>query len=93
MENELLSGRVLIDFYADWCNPCKLMNPTLTKFKESQDTVKLVKINVDDSFEIASKYSIKSIPTLIYLEDGEIVDRTSGVKSIDDLYKLTKINN
>ena len=63
-------GKVLIDFYADWCGPCKGMNPILEQFKESSD-VPLVKVNVDEESEIAQKFGIRSIPCFIVVEDGE----------------------
>ena len=60
-------GRVLVDFYATWCGPCKVVAKTLDQYAEEVSEVKVVKINVDEESELASKYGIRSIPTLIYL--------------------------
>lgn len=90
---DLKQGRILIDFYADWCNPCKLMEPVLRKFGEEQTQVKVIKINVDENPEISSEYSIRSIPTLIYLEDGKLLERVSGTQTLADLYSISHINN
>jgi len=82
-------GKVLIDFYADWCGPCKAMNPTLEQFKESSD-VPLVKINVDEENDIAQKYGIRSIPCFIVLEDGEEKVKKIGMQSLEQLKELVK---
>jgi|TARA_R100000081_G_C4790365_1_gene157278 thioredoxin 1 len=82
-------GKVLIDFYADWCGPCKGMNPILEQFKESSD-VPLVKINVDEENDIAQKYGIRSIPCFIVLEDGEEKVKKIGMQSLEQLKELVK---
>jgi len=82
-------GKVLVDFYADWCGPCKAMNPTLEKFKESSD-VSLVKVNVDTESELAKKYGIRGIPCFLLLEDGAVVSKKVGMQSINQLLELVK---
>lgn len=83
--------RLLIDFYADWCSPCKVLKPTVNKFAEEQSDVNVVLINVDEHSDIASKFSVRSIPTLLYMENGEVVGREVGNKSLEQLYTFTKI--
>lgn len=85
----------LIDFYAEWCGPCKAMAPAFeslkSEFPEGNDRgVTLTKINVDENEEISKKYLIRSIPTLVYLKDGVEVHRVSGMQSKDSME--TKIN-
>tara|TARA_R100000734_G_C3207786_1_gene24107 strand:- start:16 stop:279 length:264 start_codon:yes stop_codon:yes gene_type:complete len=82
-------GKVLIDFYADWCGPCKGMNPILEQFKESSD-VPLVKVNVDKESEIAQKFGIRSIPCFIVVEDGEEKIKKIGMQSLEQLKELVK---
>jgi thioredoxin 1 len=82
-------GKVLIDFYADWCGPCKGMNPILEQFKESSD-VPLVKVNVDEESEIAQKFGIRSIPCFIVVEDGEEKIKKIGMQSLEQLKELVK---
>ena len=82
-------GKVLVDFYADWCGPCKAMGPTLDAFQQVSD-VPLVKINVDQEREIATKYDVRGIPCFIYFEDGIAKARATGVQSLQQLKNLTK---
>ena len=73
---------VLVDFYADWCGPCKMLAPVIeTLATEQEGKVKVGKLNVDDSPETARKYGIMSIPTLLYIKNGEVVNKTVGVVS------------
>lgn len=79
----------LLDFWAPWCGPCKVMAPVLEELKkELGGKVEIVKINVDEKAEEASKYGVMSIPTYIVLKDGKEVGRKIGVTSKSDLLKL-----
>jgi len=70
---------VLVDFWASWCGPCKMIAPVISDIaKEYSGTVKVCKLNVDDSPEVASRYGIMSIPTLLIFKDGKIVDTITG---------------
>jgi thioredoxin 1 len=82
-------GKVLVDFYADWCGPCKAMKPTLEKFKESSK-VPLLEINVDTENDIAQKYGIRSIPCFVVIEDKKETARKIGMQSVDQLIDLVK---
>ena len=82
-------GKVLVDFYAEWCGPCKAMKPTLEKFKESSN-IPLVKVNVDEELEISKKYGIRSIPCFIVVEDGKELTKKIGMQSIDQLLEIVK---
>ena len=82
-EEEVLNSPlpVLVDFYADWCNPCKMMAPTVAKLAEAYEgKVKVGKINVDEQPELASEFSIMSIPTLVVMKNGKIVQQVSGAR-------------
>ncbi|MBO6047555.1 MAG: thioredoxin [Erysipelotrichaceae bacterium] len=75
---EITSGVVLTDFYADWCGPCKMMAPVLEQIDKSIDALKVLKVNVDEEPELAMKYGIQSIPNLIIFKDGKAVDQIIG---------------
>jgi len=69
---------VLVDFYADWCGPCKSIAPVLEELASNNDKVKIVKLNADDSREVAEKYGVRGLPTLMYFVDGEVVRTKVG---------------
>lgn len=76
------SGVVLVDFWADWCMPCKMMAPILNEVAEATDgTATVYKLNVDEQQQVASQYGIRNIPTMILFKDGKEVERIIGVKS------------
>ncbi|MFA7277650.1 MAG: thioredoxin [Candidatus Gracilibacteria bacterium] len=77
---------VLVDCFAVWCGPCKMMAPTITEVAEEYgDKVRVGKIDVDENPEVAQKFGIQSIPTLLFIKNGEVVDRTVGVQSKDKI--------
>lgn len=80
------SGTVLVDFWAPWCGPCKMIAPVLEELdKEVGGSVKIAKVNVDDNPESASRFGVMSIPTLIVFKDGQPVDKVVGFQSKDAL--------
>ncbi|MDQ0871932.1 thioredoxin 1 [Paenibacillus sp. V4I3] len=84
--NEIEAGIVLVDFWAPWCGPCKIIAPILDELSaEIGDAAKIVKINVDDNPESASKYNVMSIPTLLVFKDGQLVDQMVGVQTKEKL--------
>lgn len=76
--DEISNGLVLVDFYAVWCGPCKMMHPVIDSVANNNSNLKIIKVNVDDHEEIARKYGIMSIPTLILFENGEIKQKNIG---------------
>lgn len=79
------SNPVVVDFYADWCGPCKRLAPIFADLSQEMEGVDFFKINVEDESELAGKYSVQSIPTLIIFKDGEVVDRIMGLMPKDKL--------
>ncbi|MBR2784618.1 MAG: thioredoxin [Clostridia bacterium] len=83
--------KVLVDFYADWCGPCKMMAPAIEKIAEEvSEYAKVGKVNVDDSPEIAEEFGIMSIPTLLIFENGEVIHKHVGVTDKDTLMSELK---
>ena len=79
---------VLIDFYADWCGPCKMLSPVVDKLAEEHSEFKVVKINVDENPDLAGSYQVMSIPTLVVIENGKEVNRSMGLQSKQDILNL-----
>ncbi len=79
---------VVVDFWAEWCGPCKMIAPLLEELaSENADTFKVGKVNVDDNRQTAMKYSVRSIPTLLVFKDGEVADQIIGAMPKDVLKK------
>lgn len=91
-QKEVLNSdkKVLIDFYATWCVPCQMLSPVLEEVATENSDIKLVKIDVDQNEELAYKYGISAMPTIIVMENGEEINRSIGVISKEDILKLLK---
>ena len=89
---KIASGRVLVDFYATWCGPCKMLAPILEEVDERKEAGELliVKVDVDEAGEIAAKYGIQSIPTLILFENGKAVKNALGYMPKPQLLNFLK---
>lgn len=93
--NEIIKSEipVLIDFYADWCGPCKMLAPILKEVKEELgDHVKIIKIDVDKNEQLAAKYQVRGVPTMIVFKNGEQKWRQSGVLQKDNIINVIKEN-
>ncbi|MBQ7359236.1 MAG: thioredoxin [Lachnospiraceae bacterium] len=90
-ETEVLGSDipVLVDLYADWCGPCKMMGPVVAEMAEKYDgKIKVGKLNVDDDGAIAQRYGVASIPTFLFFKGGQVVETAIGAMSTDDLDAL-----
>ena len=81
-KSEVLESKipVLLDFWASWCGPCRMMSPTVDEIAEDRTDIKVGKINVDEQQELASAFRIMSIPTLVVIKDGKIANQATGVR-------------
>lgn len=84
------SKKVLVDFYADWCGPCRMLSPVIEEIAKENDEYEFVKVNVDDCPEVSRKYGVMSIPTLIIFEKGEEKKKTLGFHSLDEVKEFLK---
>ena len=82
--NEIIKNKVLVDFYADWCGPCKMLAIEIEKVASEID-IEIVKVNVDEEEDIARRYGVMSIPTLILFENGQELKKTIGFMSKDKI--------
>lgn len=82
--NEIKEGRVLVDFFATWCGPCKMLSLVMEKF-DSKGVIPIVKVDIDEDSMLANEYKITSVPTLIIFENGKEVKRRSGFMSEQEL--------
>jgi thioredoxin 1 len=89
--NTIINGEqlTLVDFYATWCGPCKMMHPVLTQLKdELGDSIRIIKIDVDKNESLSMNYRIQSVPTLMLFRKGEVLWRQSGAMPLSDLKAL-----
>lgn len=84
------SKTVLVDFYADWCGPCKMLSPVIEAVAKENEAIKVVKINVDEAQEIAMEYNIMSIPTILVLKNGKETNRTVGFVDKSEILEMLK---
>lgn len=81
-------GITIVDFYANWCGPCRMLSPVLEEFEEERKEVKVVKVDVDESRDLAMKYKISAIPALLIFKDGALVKSEVGFMTKDDLHSI-----
>jgi len=89
-EEEVLKSEkpVLVDFWATWCGPCQMQGPIVEELAQERDDIKIGKVNVDEESDLAEKFGIMSIPTIIAFRDGEVVSKAVGVQTKDKLLDL-----
>ena len=87
--DELIKGRVLVDFYADWCGPCKMFGPVFEEVS-NESNINFVKVDVDKENDIARRYGVMTIPTVILFKNGEEVKRNIGYMSKEELIDFMK---
>mgnify|MGYP006274454043 CR=1 FL=1 len=84
-EDETKTGKVVVDFWAEWCGPCKMLAPIFEELDEEMSDVTFAKVNVDDNQDLSGEKGVRGIPTILLLKDGEEVDRIVGFKPKDAL--------
>ncbi len=93
-QNDILdyNGYVLVDFWAEWCMPCKRLSPILDAVSDQTPNVKFAKVNIDENPDLASSYSIRTIPTLVLIKDGKVVQTKNGGAPLAELKEWLATN-
>lgn len=88
--NSLIEKNAVVDFYANWCGPCKMFSPVFEEESKRYDDINFVKVNVDDYSDIAREYGVMTIPTVILFKDGKEIKRNIGFMSNEELIEFLK---
>ncbi len=91
-QSEVLQSNktVLIDFWAQWCGPCRMLSPVVDEIANEQTQIKVCKINVDNEPELATQFGVMSIPTLVVIKDGKVVNQSVGVQPKENILTMVK---
>ncbi|MBS3071744.1 thioredoxin [Candidatus Pacearchaeota archaeon] len=87
-DSTVKKGNSVIDFWAAWCSPCKYLSPIVEELSKEMKDIKFAKVDVDKQNELAQRFEVMSIPTLLFFKDGEQVERVTGAMSKDELQEL-----
>lgn len=87
-DDEIKTGKVIVDFFATWCGPCKMLSPILEEIGEENKDIKIIKIDVDAYEDLAMKFGIMSVPTLLFYKDGNLINKKIGFCDKEELLNI-----
>ena len=87
-QNETATGVTLVDFYADWCGPCRMIAPIVEELSNEMEGVKIAKVDIEKAQGVTASFGVTSIPTILIIKDGKEVQRVVGLKGKDDLKEM-----
>ncbi|MDD3428532.1 MAG: thioredoxin [Oscillospiraceae bacterium] len=87
-DTEISKGKVLVDFWAEWCGPCRMLSPVVDQIAEENADLSVGKVNVDEQPELAQRFGVMSIPTLLVFENGKLMETSVGVKAKPAILKM-----
>ena len=90
-KEEIKKGIVLVDFYANWCGPCKMVAPIIEELSKENKNIKFIKVDVDEQEELAKEYGIMSIPTMIVFKDGKEINKSIGFAPKEEITSWLKV--
>ncbi len=90
--NEMINSNqtVLIDFYAEWCGPCKMLSPIINQIAQENENILVGKVNIDEQINLAQEYQVESIPTLLVFKNGQLVNRSVGFQGKPQILEMLK---
>ena len=89
-DESVKNGNVVVDCFAEWCGPCKMLSPIIDSLSEELTNYTFYKLNVDNSSSVVGEYGIMSIPTILYFENGELKDKSIGFRAKEELLEMIK---
>jgi len=87
-KEKIKGPKVLVDCYAEWCGPCKMLGPIIEELASQTENCEFYKLNVDEAEEVTTEYGIMSIPTILYFENGELKSKNVGFKTLEELKEI-----
>ncbi len=91
-EETIKNGLSVVDFFATWCGPCRMLSPILENASEKHSDVSFCKVDVDENYELAKSFGIMSVPTILIFKDGSLVDKSIGLISLDKISEIVEKN-
>lgn len=91
-DKEIEKGLVVVDFFATWCGPCRMLAPIIEDVSENRDDAAFLKVDVDENYELAKSFGIMSVPTVLFFKDGKVIDKSIGLINSENINQFIDKN-